>query len=131
MTTRHAACSCRQLHLETTGDPVRISMCHCLDCQRRTGSVFAAQARFPRDDVSIHGRSSTSVRTADSGNRITFHFCPTCGGTVYYQIDDQPDLIAVPIGAFADPDFPPPTVSVYDVRRHPWVSVPDDAERID
>jgi hypothetical protein len=67
---------------------------------------------------------------ADSGHRITFQFCPTCGATVYYRIDDQPDLIAVPVGAFADPDFPSPSVSVYEVRRHPWVVVPDDWEHI-
>ena len=46
MTTRRASCTCGQLHLETTGEPVRVSVCHCLDCQRRTGSAFAAQARF-------------------------------------------------------------------------------------
>ena len=38
MTTRHAACSCGQLHLVIEGEPARISMCHCLECQRRTGA---------------------------------------------------------------------------------------------
>jgi hypothetical protein len=28
------------------------------------------------------------------------------------------------VGAFADPDFPAPRVSVYDCRRHPWVQLP-------
>ena len=106
-------------------------MCHCLDCQRRTGSVFGAQARFPDSEVQIHGDATTYERTADSGNRITFHFCPTCGATVYYTIDDQPGLIAVPVGAFADPTFPAPRVSVYEVRRHPWVVVPENAENFD
>ena len=48
--------------------------------------------------------------------------------TVFYATD--PELIAVPIGAFADPTFPPPTISVYELRRHPWVTVPA-AERDD
>jgi len=95
-------------------------MCHCLDCQRRTGSAYGIQARFPVDTVTISGDSKVFTRTADSGNQLTFHFCPVCGSTVHYQIATRPDLIAIPIGAFADPAFPPPTVSVYEARRHPW-----------
>lgn len=131
MTTRRAACSCGQLHLTTEGEPVRISVCHCLDCQRRTGSVFAAQARFPRERVRTEGRSTRYLRTGDSGNRAAFHFCPECGVTVYYVLETQPELMAVPVGAFADPGFPAPTVSVYEERRHPWVGLPADMEHID
>jgi hypothetical protein len=40
MTIRRAACSCGQLHLTIEGEPSRISMCHCLECQRRTGAVI-------------------------------------------------------------------------------------------
>ena len=131
MTTRRAACSCGQLTVETEGEPVRISMCHCLACQQRTGSVFGVQARFPRERVRVDGGSSSWVRTADSGNRIEYHFCPTCGATVYYVILSDPGLIAVPVGAFADPTFPSPRVSVYGERRHPWVVLPDGAEPYD
>jgi hypothetical protein len=55
----------------------------------------------------------------------TFRFCPDCGATVFWTLAAVPDAIAVAIGAFADPTFPPPTISVYDSRRHPWVSLPD------
>ncbi|HYT52232.1 MAG TPA: GFA family protein [Gaiellaceae bacterium] len=126
---RRASCSCGQLHLEAEGEPVRISMCHCLACQRRTGSAFGMQARFPKERVRIEGRSTEYVRISDEGEPRAFNFCPECGSTVYYQTD--PELIAVPIGAFADPGFPPPKVSVYESRRHPWVTVPDGAERLD
>ena len=43
MTPRHAACSCRQLHLTIGGESARISMCHCLACQRRTGAYLATK----------------------------------------------------------------------------------------
>ena len=89
------------------------------------------QARFPSDRVMIHGESKVYVRTADSGNEIEFHFCPECGATVYYRYGDLSDVIAVPVGAFADPEFPPPRVSVYESTRHPWVSLPEDVERLD
>lgn len=110
---------------------MRISMCHCLSCQRRTGSTFGAQARFPRDRVTIEGRSTEYTRIADSGNRITFHFCPACGSTVYYELEKLDDVIAVPVGAFADPTFPAPKVSVYEARRHAWSGIPAEAEHLD
>lgn len=130
MTTRRAACSCGQLHVVAEGEPVRISMCHCLACQRRTGSAFGIQARFPAERVRIEGRSTEYVRSSDSGD-ATFHFCPECGATVYYRLSTVSDVIAIPIGAFADPTFPPPTISVYESRRHPWLTVPAAAEHHD
>jgi hypothetical protein len=131
MTTRRATCSCGQLALTTRGDPLRISICHCLACQRRTGSAFGVQARFPRGEVAIEGRSTRYVRTADSGNHATFHFCPECGSTVYYELEQVPDAIAVPVGAFADPTFPPPRVSIYEARQHAWVGLPAEMEHLD
>jgi len=131
MTVRNAACSCGKLAVSVRGEPVRISVCHCLECQRRTGSAFGAQARFRKADVEITGASTAYRRIADSGNAIRFHFCPTCGSTVYYQAEDQPELVAVTLGAFADPGFPRPRVSVYESRKHPWVGLPDGIEHLD
>lgn len=131
MTTRKASCSCGALTLEAEGDPVRVSVCHCLACQKRTGSIFGAQARFLRDKVVTHGPSTAYVRVGDEGHRITFHFCPSCGATVYYQIDDLADVIAVPVGAFADPSFPAPKVSVYEARMHAWAGLPEGVEHWD
>ena len=131
MITRHASCSCEQLRIETSGEPVRISVCHCLACQRRTGSAFGVQARFPRTNVVIQGRSSQYVRAADSGHEITFHFCPDCGATVHYQLTQFPDVIAIPVGAFADPAFPSPKFSVYESRQHTWVELRGEIERAD
>ncbi len=131
MAARHAACSCGQLHLVAEGEPIRISMCHCLACQRRTGSAFAIQARFPADRIRVVGRYADYVRTSDAGEERTFHFCPECGATVFYTTAAAQDVVAVPIGAFADPSFPPPTVSVYESRRHAWLSVPDAIEHLD
>ncbi|GMV29947.1 MAG: hypothetical protein AMXMBFR59_20720 [Rhodanobacteraceae bacterium] len=128
---RHASCSCGRLRLTACGEPVRISICHCLACQRRTGSMFGAQARFPDDAVTITGESREYVRVGDSGGVAAFHFCPDCGATVFYTLRDIPGFVSVPIGAFADPRFPPPRVSIYEERRHAWVSVPEDAERHD
>jgi hypothetical protein len=100
-------------------------VCHCLACQRRTGSAFGVQARFLSDHVRIDGRYRDYVRTSDEadGKEHAFHFCPDCGATVFYSDPTAPDLVAVPVGAFADPAFPPPTVSIYESRQHPWLSL--------
>ena len=128
MTDRVASCTCGQLVARTRGEPVRVSICHCLACQRRTGGVFAAQARFPVEAVTLEGLSTPFALAGDEGGVARFHFCPVCGATVFYCIDDMPDVLAIPVGAFADPDFPPPTVSVYGIRRHAWVQLPPGIE---
>jgi len=131
MTLHTASCSCGQLSLVARGAPIRVSVCHCLACQRRTGSTYGVQARWKSEDVTVTGASSEWVRTGDEGGRARFHFCATCGATVWYRIEGDPDTTAVPVGAFADPGFPAPTFSVYEERMHAWVSVPEDAEHWD
>ena len=130
MTTRTASCRCGQISATATGEPVRVSVCHsvchCLNCQKRSGSAFAVQARWPSAQVAISGQSKSFVVTADSGNPATFHFCPDCGSDVYYTIAGNPqfaDLIAIPVGAFADPSFPHPRFSVWEQRKHSWVEI--------
>jgi len=126
MADRKAACSCGQLRVTCVGEPVRLSMCHCLECQKRTGSPFGVQARFRREQVTMEGRASEFERVGDQGNRITFRFCPECGSTLYCTLDGFPGIVAVAVGGFADRDFPAPRISAYERRRHPWVTVPDE-----
>ena len=126
MTERTATCRCGALRAICVGEPVRVSVCHCLDCQKRTGSAFAAQARWPDDNVTVEGVSATWERIADSGHRATYRFCPNCGSTVAYIIEGWPGVTAIPLGAFADPAFPTPRFSVYEHRRHSWVEVAGD-----
>ena len=121
MTSRQASCSCGQIRVTCEGEPVRISMCHCLECQKRTGNVFGTQARFPRERVTNEGQATQWTRLGDSGQPITFNFCPVCGSTVYWELTGTPGFVAVAVGGFADPSFPPPRHSVYDDRRHSWV----------
>ncbi len=133
MTTHSASCRCGQLKATVTGHPVRVSVCHCLDCQKRTGSAFSAQARWPAEQVTIEGQSKVWTHHADSGNRITHHFCSECGSTVHYSIEGKFDgLVAIPLGAFDDPYFPKPKFSVWEKRKHDWVTIlGDDVEHMD
>jgi hypothetical protein len=108
------------------GESSRIAMCHCLECQRRTGAVISNQARFRREQITFAGKSAEWTRTAESGHVMTYHFCPTCGSTVFWENAGFPGTVMVAIGNFADPQFPAPTIAVWEQSRHPWVSLPPD-----
>jgi hypothetical protein len=122
MTTRRASCSCGELQVVCEGEPVRISICHCLECQLRTGAVFGNQAWFNRQQIAVISGSSTQFsRLSDTGRSVTFQFCPICGSTVYWNAEALPGLIAVAVGSFADPTFAAPKHSGWERRRHDWV----------
>jgi hypothetical protein len=126
MTKRKAQCACGQLEVVCGGEPVTVSLCHCLECQRRTGSTYGIAAFFARENIETAGCASTYSRTGDSGFAVDHHFCPNCGGTVYWEPRRKPEFVAVAVGAFADPAFPAPGKSVYTEHRHAWVTTPND-----
>ena len=122
-----ASCRCGQLTATVTGDPVRVSACHCLDCKKRSGSAFAVHARWPVEQFQSAGTSKTWIQCADSGNRITHHFCPECGSGLFYMIENKFDcLVAIPLGAFDDPYFVAPKFSVWEDRKNDWVEILGD-----
>lgn len=129
--THTASCRCGHLNAVVTGDPVRISVCHCLDCQKRSGSAFAAQVRFPAETVKIAGEPTVYAHTGGGGNIARFHFCPACGDTIAFINDSMTDTIAIPLGAFADPYAFAPNVSVWEERQHEWLELAGEIEHYD
>lgn len=124
MVEREAQCSCGQLRLLCRGEPAKVSLCHCRACQRRSGSAFGIAAFYPRDAVEVTGEARTYTRGSDAGLTITFHFCPTCGVSLFWEPERKPELLAVAVGGFADPGFPAPSQEVWTQCRHPWVVLP-------
>lgn len=124
MTLRTATCACGQVRAACRGEPSKVSLCHCLECQRRTGGPFGVAAFFPRAAVEVSGETREFSRPADSGFDVVFRFCPNCGATVWWEALRKADMIAVAAGAFADPAFPAPTQAVYGEHRHAWI--PED-----
>ena len=121
-----ATCRCGQLAVRVSGAPLRVSICHCHECQRRSGSAFAWQARWPAAAVKVAGESNSWHSNGDSGGgggKATFNFCPHCGSTLFYTNDGLPDQIAVAVGGFAGQPQPPPWVSVYENRLQPWLAI--------
>lgn len=131
MSNRTASCSCGQLSIEVEGKPQGVGVCHCFACQRRTGSVFAALAGF-RPPFKVTGTASEYVRAGDQGARFRFRFCPVCGTNLFHTEEGYEDRsVSVAVGGFADPAFPAPEDSVYDCRRHGWVTLPDGVQRFE
>ena len=134
---RKASCNCGQLSVTYEGpDPERISLCQCYECQKRTGTVLSVQTRIPREQVTIEGHSTTwafpseggepvTFRSCDSGG-ATYHFCPECGSTVYWDIAVAPDVIGVAVGTFTDPTFPPPMIAGFAAYGAAWAMNPSD-----
>jgi len=124
MQTRTASCSCGQLQIEVQGEPLGVGLCHCLACQQRTGSAFAALASFAAPYV-VSGTATDYIRIGDQGATFTFRFCPVCGTNLFHTEEGYEHIsVGVAVGAFADPHFPPPAVSVYTCRKQDWVQLP-------
>jgi hypothetical protein len=123
--TRVAECHCGQVKLTCEGEPYPVILCNCQLCQRRTGSPIHIGAWFDKENVTFEGETKEFTRTSgDRGMPITFNFCPICGTSIWWE-GLSAEKVGIAGGCFADPDFPPPTISVYDKRRHPWIRVPD------
>nr|WP_228275047.1 GFA family protein [Sphingosinithalassobacter tenebrarum] len=114
-----------------TGEPVRVSVCHCSNCKRRSGSAFAVQARFPDDAVEIIGETRGWEEVGESGSLFRHRFCPQCGVAVAYTLDSMPGVTAIPLGLFDDPHFGRLEYSVFEERKLAWVAITGDVAHYD
>ena len=125
-----ANCQCGSLTAEIAdGAEPMIVLCHCLDCQRRSGSPFGEIAYYPADMVVLTGEAREYSRPTDEGNAFTSGFCPTCGSTVYARASKYPHITGITVGTIADPAFPLPARSVYEQSRHLWIQMPQEVPR--
>lgn len=121
---RIAQCQCGGLRVIASGEPDRVYVCHCKACQRRTGAVVHSGAYYPRSQVRPEGQDKIYSRPAASGRTVRFHFCPTCGSSVWWEGGPSPDHCGVAVGCFADPNYPPPLYSLWEESKHPWLGLP-------
>lgn len=118
---REATCSCGNLKVLCKGEPVLVSLCHCVACQKRTGAPYGIAAFFRKEDVETSGTRKSYERSSDAGFEVRFHFCGDCGSTVIWEPSRKPDMVAVGVGFFGDPRFPAPSQEVHIESRHEWI----------
>jgi hypothetical protein len=121
-----ASCQCGSLTaaIDDGAEPTPV-ICHCIDCQKRSGSPFGAMAYYPEAAVSFAGEAREYSRPTDSGNTFTTGFCPACGSTLYGKASGFPGIVGVTVGTIGDPAFPAPARSVYEQSRHHWLALPE------
>ncbi|MCW1404372.1 GFA family protein [Novosphingobium sp. MW5] len=91
------------------GEPVRVGICHCLDCRRHHGALFFAAAIFAQAAVTVAGMTKSYEGR---------HFCPRCGSSVFAQSGDEIDLH---LGAMEGAELLVPQYELWTVRRIPWL----------
>lgn len=127
LSQRTASCGCGSFRLTVSGQPRRVYLCACSQCQRATGSAFAWRAIFPESAiVAIEGESSVWRRNSDAGRWNEQLFCPGCGGLVFMRAEALTGAISVSVGSFADPAFPPPVAIHNRAHRPDWYCLADD-----
>lgn len=119
----NAQCSCGALALTLPEQSRMVIACHCLDCQRRTGSPFGVGTFYPAEAVTVSGTPREFTRIATSGGKVHSYFCISCGSTVYWKAENLAGLIAVAVGALADPKHPAPLRSIFERSKHDWVQI--------
>ena len=124
-----ASCQCGSLtaEIQDGAEPVVVA-CHCVECQKRSGSPFGTMAYFPEDFVAFAGEVREYARSTDSGNTYTTGFCPDCGSTLYGKPSGIPGIVGVTLGTIEDAVLPVPARSVYEQSRHRWVAMPAETQ---
>lgn len=126
---RKGGCACGAVRYETMGDPMRISVCHCKDCQRRSGSAFGVGCYFRREAVTLSGGATRKYeRISDAGRHVVTHFCEHCGTSVYWTPEVIPNAIGIAGGTFDDTDWLDPKLHIWSKSAQKWFHFPGDAE---
>src|SRR5437660_739515 len=99
-------CLCGAVRYTAQADPTSATVCHCRDCQKFTGSAFAALVRVAKEALTIEGTLKTFSSIGGSGNPILRHFCPECGSSIAEESGTRPGMIILNVGTFDDPRAP-------------------------
>ena len=110
------SCLCGAVRLELAGEPYRVGICHCLDCRKKTGGIFATWAIYPAVAVEVAGE--TGVHELRDG--YARHVCATCASPLY-EIQAGTDEVEVHVGVLDEPSALTPTYELWTVRREDWL----------
>jgi len=122
-------CLCGAVRYTAEVDPTSATVCHCRDCQKFTGSAFAALVRMPKEALTIEGTLKTFSSLGGSGNPILRHFCPECGSSIAEEPGTRPGMIILNIGTFDDPTVAKAEREIFRDDALPWISVHGEIPR--
>lgn len=123
MTIISGGCSCGKARFSASADPTFVAVCHCIACQKASGSAFAVVVAYPAEALTVTGEVTTYDSKGDSGLAKHYRFCPTCGSPVFSSVDAIPGMLMVRAGSFDDPSWVKPVMEIQCVSKQPWVSL--------
>jgi hypothetical protein len=119
-------CLCGAVRYTLTLAPNYVYFCHCLDCQKESGSPFVTDMNVGRTAVHIDGPLSRHTRTGESGKSIHRFFCTACGTTLYTKFDIDPEHVSIKACSLDDPSTLKPDRHLFWVRKQPWLHLADN-----
>jgi len=116
---------CGGVRFEITAPLVSAGYCHCTRCQRRTGSGASASARIAPGSLRVTAGEEL-IRAYRPAEGFAKEFCSACGSALWSRSPDDPEVMAVRLGAFdGDPGIRP-SDHQFVAYAAPWEPLPDD-----
>ena len=122
-------CACGAVRYRTDAAPNVMLNCHCRDCQRASGSAFAAITVVPQASVAIEGTPRFHTVTADSGNAVERGFCPSCGSPLFVKLARLPEILGLAAGSLDDPARHQPSLDVFTDSAQAWCALSDATKK--
>jgi hypothetical protein len=118
-------CACGEIRYRLTSEPLFVHCCHCLNCQRQTGSAFVINLLIETDRVELLTGEPEPVKVPRSGgkNQVIWR-CPTCQIALYSKYT-TPRVRFVRAGTLDDPTRYEPDVHIFTRSKLPWVTLPE------
>src|SRR5215469_6003574 len=127
MSTYEGGCACGEIRYRLASDPLVVHCCHCLNCQRQTGSAFVINMLIESDRMELLTGELKRVDTPrDAGPAQQIFRCPTCEVALYSDYG-RPDVRFVRAGTLDEPSRVTPDVHIYTRSKLPWITLPDSA----
>ena len=128
MTMITGGCLCGAVRYTAEADPTSATVCHCRDCQKFSGSAFAALVRVSKENLTLNGTLKTFSSIGGSGNPLLRHFCPECGSSIAEEPGPRPDIFVLNVGTFDNPAMARPSREIFRDDALPWVEVHGDIQ---
>jgi hypothetical protein len=123
-------CACGAIRYETDVTPVVMFNCHCRDCQRASGSGYAAILVFPKATVRVHGEPRYYKTVGNAGQAVERGFCAVCGSPVMSKLERKPDMLALSATSLDDPSLYKPAMDVFTDSAWHWDAMTVDTQKL-
>jgi hypothetical protein len=124
-------CACGVVRYRLTSEPMFVHCCHCLNCQRQTGSAFVINLLIEADRVELLSGEPEPVDVPrDDGSTQRIHRCPDCQVAVYSEYG-RPEVRFVRGGTLDEPSSVAPDVHIFTRSKLPWVTLPEDVPAVE